>query len=197
MPPQQHRVPPLCGPTLVHWLRFGAIPPKSPTIKHMFATTKGIGSLVPTTIVHWLNFGGIVCFSILTRTLDAYFLVPTRTMPTQKKNPPFHDIRIYLLPSHTLHISQVANLTPNTFQLSSLQTRYISLMTIFFQSSNTLLPWWLWHYIYKSWDFLKLCFLKTSFVIKKWKILLEYFISIVKNQMPKIHSKPMRFLHMV
>jgi len=146
---QQHRVPPLCGPTLVHWLKFWGIhiPPKSPRIKHMFATTKGIGSLVPTTIVHWLNFGGIVCFSFLTRTLDAYFLVPTRTMPTQKKSP-FHDIRIYLLHSRTLHISQVINLTPNTFQLSSLQTRYTSLMTTFFQSSNTLLPWWLWHYIY-------------------------------------------------
>jgi hypothetical protein len=192
---QQHRVPPLCGPTLVHWPTFGGIPPKSPRMKHMFATTQGIRSLVPTTIVHWLNFGGIVCLCILTRTLDAYFLVPSRTMPTKKKHP-FHNIRIHLLPSRTLHISQFVNLTPNRFQLSSLQSGYILLMTKKFQSSNTFLPWYI--YIYMCWDSLKLWFLKTMFVIKKkWKILLEYFRSIVKNEMPKIHLKPMRFLHMV
>lgn len=126
MPPQQHRVPPLCGPTLVHWLRFGAIPPKSPTIKHMFATTKGIGSLVPTTIVHWLNFGDIVCFSILTKDIGCLFFGTHKDNANPKKKPFSRHSNILPPLSHTSHFTSCKlNQTHFNYPHSKLGTHHL------------------------------------------------------------------------
>ncbi len=162
---------------------LGVIPPKSLTKNKsiMFATTKGIGSLVPTTIVHWLKLWGHSLF------FHPYKDIGCLTFGTHKdnvnpKNKRFsRHSNILTLLSHTSHFTRRKLKTPNRFQLSSLQTTYTSLMTIFFPIFKYLttlvaLTHYIYIYIYINAEiFWNYFFLKTMFVIFKMKNLVRIF----------------------